>query len=393
MRCIIIDDEQLALDSMRKMVGELEPSLRLETFLNPLDGIRAAEAERIDAVFLDMEMPELTGLETAVRLLDIQPDMAVIFVTAYRDYAVEAYEMNVLDYVVKPVQRQRLAKTLERVRAFLAARPKAAHASTDADYAKHPRVCCFRRLELIPAGETVGLSGWRTTRAQELMAYFVYRRGEVVPKEHLLELFWADHDPDKASANLYVNISIIRKQLRTISGRATLVSVEEGYRLELGDILYDVEQWERWLAVGGEWRPDRIERGLHLFTMYRGDFLEEHPYEWAEPERHRLQLLLLQLARRLAELLVSMERYNEASELFRQIKRRFPLVEYGYFELMKLGAILKDHEMVTREYEMLCAQLLEELSERPSVDVVRWYDGWKRQLSESEAAWPVRRES
>ena len=125
MRCMIIDDEPLALDSMKKMVSELETFECLETFLNPLEAIRSAEVRKFDVAFLDMEMAEMTGLETAKCLLGIYPDMAIVFVTAYREYAVEAYELNVLDYVVKPVQRQRLGKTWERVRSFLASKAPA----------------------------------------------------------------------------------------------------------------------------------------------------------------------------------------------------------------------------------------------------------------------------
>lgn len=383
MRCMIIDDERLALDSMKKMVGELETFERLETYLNPQEAIRAAEADKFDVAFLDMEMAELTGLETARCLLGIHPDMAIVFVTAYREYAVEAYELNVLDYVVKPVQRHRLGKTWERVRAFLAAKaPAAGGAALDGKPGARPYVRGFRRLELIAAGATSPVPGWRTTRSQELFAYFVYRRGEVVPKDYLHDLFWANHDPDKVSSNLYVSISIIRKQLKLISDRAVLASIEDGYRLDLGDVAYDVEEWERGIPAGGRWQPDQVERALESLALYRGDYLEEHSYDWAEPERQRLRLSWFECAHSLADQLVRLKRYKEASGLLCELRERFPLVEYGYYELMKLGAAVGDHDLVTREFDLLCKRLLEELNEHPSSDVTQWYDRWKRRIGE-----------
>lgn len=389
MRCMIVDDEQLALDSMKKMVAELETFERLDTFLCPMEAIRAAEVGLYDFAFLDIEMAELSGLETARCLLALQPDIAIIFVTAYREYAVEAYEINVLDYVVKPVQRARLVTTLARIRTFLAAKAPTAgntafngntsDAGKVSNAGNRPQVFGFRRLELVAAGGASSLSGWRTTKAQELFAYFVYRRGAVVPKDFLLELFWTDHDPDKSLPNLYATISIIRKQLKAISDRAKLDSVEDGYRLDLGDIVYDVEEWERKLPANGQWLPDQVTEALECLAVYRGDYLEEHPYEWAEQERHRLRLVLFQHTQQLAELFVGQKAYKEAYLLFENIKKRFPLVEYGYLEMMKLGALLGDHDLVTREYELLCDRLLEELDEHPSSDVVQWYESWKKQ--------------
>lgn len=374
---MIIDDEPLALESMKKMLDSLASFERLETFANPLNAVHAANTHLFDAAFIDIEMAELTGLETAKLLLDVSPDMAIVFVTAYREYAVDAYELSVLDYVVKPVQRQRLDNTLARVRAFLDAKSRGKEeAAVKASIP--PRIKAFRRLELYAADETTPVTGWRTMRAQELFAYFVFRRGEVVPKDFLLELFWTDQEPEKGASNLYTTISIIRRQLKAISDQAVLSSVEDGYRLDLGDIVYDVGEWEKRLAKDKLWKPDEVEQMLESFGMYRGDFLEEHPYDWAEPERHRLRLILFQLAQRLGEWLVKEKRYTEASKLFWQIKQRFPLVEYGYFELMKLGATLGDHGMVTREFDLLSARLHEELNESPSAGVFQWYDNWRR---------------
>jgi two-component SAPR family response regulator len=377
---LIVDDEQLALDSMTKMVGELETFVRLQPFLYPLEAIRAAKLEPFDIAFLDIEMVELSGLETAKRLLALQPDMAIVFVTAYRDYAVEAFEMDVLDYVVKPVQRARLASTLARIRSYVAAKAEREDADASQGAGNRPQALAFRRLELIAAGNESSASsaGWRTMRAQELFAYFLYRRGAVVPKDYLLELFWTDHDPDKSLPNLYATISIIRRQLKTISGLAKLDNVEDGYRFELGDITYDVEEWERKLPVNGVWFPEQIDEALQWLEMYRGDFLEEHPYEWADQERYRLRLIFFQHAQRLADLLVEQRRYREAFLLYESMKQRFPLVEYGYLEKMKLGAVLGDHELVTREFSLLRERLHEELNEHPSLEAVLWFEEWKR---------------
>jgi len=110
-KCLIIDDEPLAIKIIKRHVEQL-PSLELvDTFQNPLEAFELIKKEKIDLLFLDIQMPVLTGLEF-VRALQNPP--SVIFTTAYRDYAVESYELNIVDYLVKPITFTRFLKAVNK---------------------------------------------------------------------------------------------------------------------------------------------------------------------------------------------------------------------------------------------------------------------------------------
>lgn len=111
-RALIADDEPLAREALRDAIGG-----NAEIVAECANGIEAAEAMRRlrpDVAFLDVEMPGLDGLE-AVRDVDQPP--AVVFVTAYDEYAVEAFALEAVDYILKPVDEGRVAEALRRVRA------------------------------------------------------------------------------------------------------------------------------------------------------------------------------------------------------------------------------------------------------------------------------------
>jgi DNA-binding LytR/AlgR family response regulator len=118
-RALIADDEPHLAEDLRERLGALWPELEiLPLAANGVDALRAATDDAPDVVFLDIRMPGLTGLEAAQRM---DPRTHVVFVTAYDQYAVEAFEREAVDYLVKPVPAERLARCVERLQRRLAA--------------------------------------------------------------------------------------------------------------------------------------------------------------------------------------------------------------------------------------------------------------------------------
>lgn len=111
LRAIAVDDEPLALEVIQRLAGKI-PSLKLlQTFENPIEAIEFLRQESVDLVFLDIQMPDLTGLQLLQSLAD-RP--MIIFTTAYSEYAVDSYELNAVDYLLKPVLFDRFYKAVNK---------------------------------------------------------------------------------------------------------------------------------------------------------------------------------------------------------------------------------------------------------------------------------------
>ncbi|MBA3270067.1 MAG: response regulator transcription factor [Acidobacteria bacterium] len=120
---IVADDEQLAREELCFLLGKIDG---VEVLSQAADGVQAFEdISRLspDVAFLDVQMPGLTGFEVARRLLESGTDLAVVFVTAFDHRAVEAFEVNAVDYVLKPVEPNRLEQAVHRVRRRRAEQP------------------------------------------------------------------------------------------------------------------------------------------------------------------------------------------------------------------------------------------------------------------------------
>ncbi|WP_034601523.1 LytR/AlgR family response regulator transcription factor, partial [Clostridiisalibacter paucivorans] len=113
---VLIDDEYCALEVL-KMELEVFSELKvMGTYTYGRDALKKISAMKPDVVFLDIEMEEMDGLELFNKIVVQSPNTKIVFVTAYHQYAEKAFELGALDYIIKPVKKERLAKTLKRLK-------------------------------------------------------------------------------------------------------------------------------------------------------------------------------------------------------------------------------------------------------------------------------------
>ena len=112
-RVIIVDDEDLARDSLKISLRYFNQLIVIDECANGFDAIKSVKDNKPDVIFLDIQMPKLSGFDVIELLGEESP--IVIFVTAYDDYAIQAFEANALDYLLKPVSRERLQLAIERI--------------------------------------------------------------------------------------------------------------------------------------------------------------------------------------------------------------------------------------------------------------------------------------
>ncbi|WP_269236715.1 LytR/AlgR family response regulator transcription factor [Flavobacterium flavigenum] len=110
--CLIIDDEPLAINIIKNYLEPLENFEVINTFSNPIEGLNFIKNNNVDVIFLDINMPVLDGINF-IKSLENPP--LIVITSAYSQFAIETYELDVLDYLVKPIEFPRLMKTLNKV--------------------------------------------------------------------------------------------------------------------------------------------------------------------------------------------------------------------------------------------------------------------------------------
>jgi two-component system response regulator AlgR len=124
LRILIVDDEPLAVDRLRRLVEPMPDVIVVGEAGDGASAIQIAQATRADLVLLDIAMPGMDGIDVARALADSATDPAVVFVTAFDNFAVAAFDVAAVDYLMKPVEPERLARALARVRQHRAEGPR-----------------------------------------------------------------------------------------------------------------------------------------------------------------------------------------------------------------------------------------------------------------------------
>ncbi len=115
MKIIAVDDNHHALEFIKSCLTCIQ-DIYLEVFSQPVEALLYLLKNPVDLVLLDIDMPSISGVYLAEQLLQVYPNIQVCFITAYNEYAIEAFELNAIDYILKPYSKERLLETIHRVR-------------------------------------------------------------------------------------------------------------------------------------------------------------------------------------------------------------------------------------------------------------------------------------
>jgi len=176
---LIVDDEALARTRLRDLLADLAAEIKTTVVAEATDGLEAIAAiaeHPVDVVLVDIRMPKMNGIELAQHLARVDNPPAIIFVTAYDSHAVQAFELNAVDYLVKPVRASRLAAALHKVRQKQP--PIATHTLARLQSGARTHLSCHERgrLLLIPLPEIL-----------YLRADLKYVTARTVSREYLLD--------------------------------------------------------------------------------------------------------------------------------------------------------------------------------------------------------------
>jgi two-component SAPR family response regulator len=254
MMIFAIDDEPKALRVLCRCVEAAAPGAGLRAFDSAsaaLDAIRFGGLFP-DIVFSDIEMPGLSGLEFAVALKKASPDTRVVFVTAFSQYALDAFQVRAQGYIMKPLTTALVRRELDE----LPAEPKPAP--------NRLRVQCFGYFEVFWRGEPLRFARRRT---KEFLAYLVDRRGAFCAMEDVISALWGDVDDMKNAKHRVRNyISDLRETLKEIDMEDVLI--RRTNNIAIRTELLDCDYYRM------------LEGDMAAVNAFRGEYMTN--YSWAE---------------------------------------------------------------------------------------------------------------
>lgn len=359
---ILVDDEEPALLEMEFLLRQYSEIHIAGSYTNSLEAMEKLALLKPDAIFIDIDMPQLNGIEFVKQLQYGNRNVNVIFVTAYEKYAVEAFRVEAMDYLLKPVIKEHLDQTVSR----LISRKGNYHLAEE----KLLEVRAMGQLQIRWTGSQV--MKWRTEKEKELFAFLLNNRGRVVTRDRILNELWGEYQADRAVRQLHNAIYYLKKTLLDYGIKQEHIHITGHYSLQLGKVWYDRDYIESKMA--GLTQLQGIEELERLLEVFAGGYHQYEGWSWVEQEREILRQSELKV-----HILLSKE-YQEAglgnkAELL--LKRAFvnnPLEELISIRLMELYISTGEFAKAMKHYMEYQHLLREELGIPPQKNIRKLYE-------------------
>ena len=219
-RTIVVDDEWYSLTEICDLAEKTGIMNVKGRFQNGADALREAGRIHPQAAFIDIEMPGMDGLTLAEKLLENGPDMKIVFITGWNQYAVSAFELNALDYIMKPVNKARFEKMAQRLQSEFSIQSLSRTGALT--------IHCFGKFETLEDGIPIV---WQRTKAEELFALLVLNANAYIDKDVILENLWPYYERTKSLPILQTSVYKIRNVLSGCGESVRLTYADGKYGL------------------------------------------------------------------------------------------------------------------------------------------------------------------
>jgi len=352
---IIVEDEVHILKYMQKKLSAFGDFQVKGAFSTPEEALAAFDEIQPEVVFLDIEMPRMNGLELARRLLEKKQNLQIIFTTAYSQYALNAFEVEAVDYLMKPILDEDLVRVCKRLNKV--AKGKLQQKDEVAKKAVFP-VHCFGCFD-VRDGQQLMVK-WPTKKAEELFAYFLIHQGHYVGKWELLELFWADVAEERGLQNLYNTIYRIKQVLKKLSTSATIKKVNDGYILESEEVLSDLGQLLLLTEKENNYVVMPMEEITILFFSYTTPLFGMRDYIWSFSTQKYVAELYRKLCNQLLCYYREQDQFEQADKVVRYYISQHVEDESMMTQWLELLGNWGGREKKAKEYHRLFNEKLRE---------------------------------
>ena len=354
-RVIIVDDELPALKMAESVLREFDDVLICGTFSDQDELLECIPTVEVDLLLLDIKMPGMHGLELAERINEIRSDIFIVFVTAYDSYAIEAFETEALDYIMKPITEERMKKTLER------------YIKRCGDQKKNekPRRIYVRSFDRFSVESEYGEKmKFRTVKTEELLAFLIHHQGKPVSKEKIMGELWYDRDAEKAQSILYTTLYQLRKDLENFG----LSNVVENSRKDGGicRLLWSPDYWDcrEYMEAYKQYKDGglSVENVKRVVEIHQNGYLTDNGYMWTGEKRAELELNCSELLQSIVDIEVQKQRFEFALIYLKKWTEIFPFNESIHTKIIAIYLIINNKEAAILHYQKIKEMFAKEVN-------------------------------
>lgn len=307
---VVVDDEILVLDHLKRLLEESGGVRIIGEFTDPCIALGEIARLKPDVVFLDVEMPEMNGIELGTELLELEKEMDIVFVTAYEQYAIHAFKLNAVNYILKPADRESIEETVGRIVKRRGNRVQSPNSG---------KILLFGGICIL-TNEAVKKVKWITSKVEELFALLLLNGERGVGKWEIVDILWRECDSEKSMQNMYTSIFRLKKTLRDTGIKAEIENHAGVYHMNLEDVFCDFLEFKDFVRKKIPVDRNTIGKYEEAISLYRGDLFAGKDYWWSIAERERCYEDYIGLVKRAASYYSANKCAGELKKLYNKVK-------------------------------------------------------------------------
>ena len=258
MNILIVDDEVLAIKDLKRTINKVLGEPDIKTADNYRDALTICKENPIDVAFLDVEMPQMDGLTLAKHLKKLNHNINIVMVTAYEQYALDAFKLFASGYILKPAMTEDVRAVLNNLRNPVSIREKGLF------------VQCFGSFEVFYDGKPLKFS---RSQSKEVFAYLIDRKGASSTYGEICAILWEEtSDPDKQRNYFYHIYDDLKSTLESVGCGDVLIKGRNSYSVDTDKVGCDYYY--------------AIKKDAQAIGRYVGEYMNQ--YSWAECRNYNL---------------------------------------------------------------------------------------------------------
>lgn len=326
-RVVLVDDEPLVLNLLERMMSERADINIVGKYIDPEKALEEIPKLGPDVVFLDIDMPELSGIELGTKLLEVVENkkMEIVFVTAYEQYAIHAFKLNAIHYILKPADTASIDEVIKRIYQKNKIDPPKVSGKGEINLLGH--------MHLRVNGQSLD---FLTAKSEELLALLIINREKGISKWQIIDVLWEEASMDKSQQNLHTMIFRLKKKLRDAGIDVEIKYKNSIYAMDLKEVHCDLKEFDAFIGKKITIKEGNLPEFQKAISLYKGDLLAEKDYSWCVFDREKYYQVFFNIIMSVAAYYKKHKQLKLLDQLYYETR---PLLIEEDYKLVKSGLV------------------------------------------------------
>jgi two-component SAPR family response regulator len=308
-------------------------------------------------------MPSMNGIELAAKIQQYSKDIQIVFISAYPQYAINAFKVNAVNYILKPITKEQMDITTERLLRN--------YNLTHNIKKRNVRyiIQCFGSFKVYDCSNKDCVK-WSTSKSEQLFAYFVYNRNELHDKWKLCDILWCNSTPKNLQQNLHSTIHRLKNDLKNI-GIENIIFYNQGmYRIDLTKFNCDIFTFKDFIFSDKVVDSNNINEYEEIIGLYKGELFEGKDYTWIIDSKETFNNYHVSVVKKVINYYMHNEEYIKAEFHIKKLLKINPFDEQLHELIMSIYFYSGDNQKLITYYNEVCNLFEKELGLKFEISLI-----------------------